>query len=174
MSTATATSTVTTRCLTTAPAAVLSSRSAESAPARAHGIHWARYAVRGLATVVAAVLANSLFYYVGGAVVGYDPEFVVLSNVSGAAIFTVAPAMVAVLLYAGLLRFTRHPAGIFTAISAIVFVVTLIPDFTYIPSVPGSSNAQTAVLILMHVIAAAVIVRGLTTTPRRTQSSSPC
>jgi hypothetical protein len=52
-------------------------------------------------------------------------------------------------------------------ISAIVFVVTVIPDLTYIPTVPGSSNVQTAVLILMHVIAAAVIVRMLTTTPRR-------
>ena len=40
----------------------------------------------------------------------YDPEFIVLANVSGAAIFTVVPAIVAVLLYAGLLRFTRHAA----------------------------------------------------------------
>jgi tryptophan-rich sensory protein len=126
-----------------------------------------RYAVRGLATVVAAVLANSLFYYLGSALGVYDPEFVVLASVMGAVIFTVVPAIVAVLLYAGLLRFTRHPARIFTVISAIVFVVTLIPDFTYIPTVPGSSNAQTAVLILMHVIAAAVIVRMLTATSRR-------
>ena len=52
-------------------------------------------------------------------------------------------------------------------ISAITFVVTLIPDFTYIPTVPGPSNPQTAVLVVMHVIAAAVIVRMLTGTPRR-------
>ena len=44
---------------------------------------------------------------------------------------------------------------------------TLIPDFTYIPTVPGASNAQTAVLVLMHVVAAAVIVRLLTSTPGR-------
>jgi hypothetical protein len=41
-------------------------------------------------------------------------------------------------------------------------VVTLLPDFIYIPGVEGASNAQTAVLVLMHVIAAAVIVRMLT------------
>jgi hypothetical protein len=64
-------------------------------------------------------------------------------------------------------RFTRHPAAIFSVISAIVFVVTLIPDFTYIPTVPGSSNGQTAILVLMHVIAAGVIVRLLTSTPAR-------
>jgi hypothetical protein len=40
----------------------------------------------------------------------------------------VVPAIVGVLLYGGLVRFTRHPAAIFSVISAIVFVVTLIPD----------------------------------------------
>jgi hypothetical protein len=142
-------------------------RTAESVPAQARRFSWGRYALRGLGTVVAAVLANTLFYYLGGALVAYDPDFIVLSNPSGAAIFTVVPAIVAVLLYAGLVRLTTHPAGIFTVISAITFVVTLIPDFTYIPTVPGASNAQTAVLVLMHVIAAAVIVRLLTSTPAR-------
>ena len=50
-----------------------------------------------------------------------------------------------------------------TVISAITFVVTLIPDFTYIPTVDGVSNAEIAVLVVMHAIAAAVITRGLTT-----------
>jgi hypothetical protein len=117
--------------------------------------------------VVAAVLANTLFYYLGGAVVAYDPDFVVLANPGGAIFFTVVPAIVAVLLYAGLMRFSSRAASVFTVISAIVFVVTLMPDFTYIPTVPGASNEQTAILVLMHVIAAAVIVRLLTSTPGR-------
>jgi Family of unknown function (DUF6069) len=124
---------------------------------------WARFALLGLGTVVAAVAANTLVYFVGSAVVDYDPEFLPLANVSGAVIFTVVPAIVAPLLYAGLLRFTRDPARIFTIISAIVFVVTAIPDFTYIPTVPGSTTAQTAVLVMMHVVAASVIVWMLTT-----------
>jgi hypothetical protein len=128
---------------------------------------WGRYALLSLGTVVAAVLANTVFYYLAAALVAYDPEFIVLSNPSGAIIFTLVPAVVAVLLYAGLLRFTRHPVAIFNVISAVVFVVTLIPDFTYIPTVPGASNGQTAVLVLMHVIAAAVIVRLLTSQSRR-------
>jgi tryptophan-rich sensory protein len=136
-------------------------------PAQARGFSWGRYALRGLGTVIAAVLANTLFYYLGGALVAYDPDFVVLSNPGGAIIFTVVPAIVAVLLYAGLVRFTSHAASIFSVISAITFVVTLIPDFTYIPTVPGASNPQTAILVLMHVIAAAVIVRLLTSTPAR-------
>ena len=147
--------------------ATAATRKATSVPAQAHGFSWSRYALRGLGTVIAAVLANTLFYYLGGALVAYDPDFIILSNPSGAAIFTVVPALGAVLLYAGLARFTRHPAAIFSVISAIVFVVTLIPDFTYIPTVPGASNGQTAILVLMHVIAASVIVRLLTSTPAR-------
>jgi Family of unknown function (DUF6069) len=57
---------------------------------------------------------------------------------------------------AGLLQFVRrHAATVFTVIAAITFVVRLIPDFTYIPTVDGVSNAETAVLVVMHAIAAA-------------------
>jgi hypothetical protein len=135
----------------------------------AHPFSWARFALLGLGTVVAAVAANTLCYFVGSAVVDYDPEFLPLANVSGAIIFTVVPAMVAVLLYAAMLRFTRNPARIFTIISAILFVVTLIPDVTYIPTVPGSTTTQTAILMMMHVVAAGVIVR-LLTTARKTSA----
>ena len=134
---------------------------------QARGFSWGRYALRGLGTVVAAVLANTLFYFVGGAVVAYDPDFAILSSPAGAIVFTLVPAIVAVLVYAALARFTSRAAAIFTVISAIIFAVTLIPDFTYIPTVPGASNGQTAILVLMHVIAASVIVRLLTSTPAR-------
>lgn len=125
------------------------------------------FALVGLGTVVAAVIANTLFYYLAGNVVAYDPEFLPLADVWGTITMTLAPAIVAVLLYAALRRFTRQPARNFTVISAIVFVVTLIPDLTYIPTVPGSTNSQIAVLLMMHVVAAAVIVCLLT------QSSAP-
>ena len=148
-------------------ASSLFTRTANPLSTQARAFSWGRYALRGVGTVVAAVLANTLFYYLGGALVPYAPDFIILSNPSGPAIFTLVPAIVAVLLYAGLVRFTRHPVGIFTVISAIVFVVTLIPDFTYIPTVPGASSGQTAILVLMHVIAAGVIVRLLTSTPAR-------
>src|SRR5437867_2666576 len=72
-------------------------------------------------------------------------------------------SMVAVLLYAGLVRFTRNAARIFSIVSAIVLVASFVPDFTYVPTVPGSSDAQIAILLAMHVVAAAVIVRMLTT-----------
>ena len=121
--------------------------------------------------MLAAVAANALLYFLAGTVVAYDAEFLPLTNVSGAIIRTLAPAIVAVLLYAALLGFTRHPARIFTIISALVFIISLIPVFTYIPTVPGVTNAQIAILVLMHVVAASVIV-ALLTSIRRTPSES--
>ncbi len=55
-------------------------------------------------------------------------------------------------------RFTRHPARIFTIVSAVALVVSFVPVVTYIPTVPGATDAQTAVLAMMHVVAAAMIV----------------
>jgi len=116
--------------------------------------------------VVAATLANVLVYFVGGTFIAYDPQFLPLTDVSGAIAFTLPAAIVAVLLYAALLRFASNPARTFAIISAVIFVVATIPDFTYIPTVAGATGGQTAVLVAMHVAAAGVIVGMLTTLAR--------
>jgi hypothetical protein len=142
--------------------------SSSAVPEDTRAIDWGRFALVGLGTVVAAVAANVLVYLIGGALVGYDPGFVVLATVWGTVLFTAVPAIVAVLLYAILLRFSSDPARVFTIIAAVVLLLSLIPDITYIPTVPGSSPTQTAVLMVMHVVAAIVIVSMLTklTRPR--------
>jgi hypothetical protein len=128
---------------------------------------WGHYARTGLLTIGASVLANAVFFYVAQAAVQYDPTFLPLGNVFAPVIFTVFPAAVAALLYAGLLQFVRkHAAMVFTVVSAITFVVTLIPDFTYIPTIDGVSTGEIAVLVAMHAIAAAIITRGLTSVRR--------
>lgn len=131
-------------------------------PVSGHG----RFALIGVATVIAAVLANLLVYIAAGTAVDYNPDFPPLANASGTVFFTLVSAVGAVLVYAGLTRFTANPVRTFTVVSAVVFVVTLIPDLTYIPTVEGSSTSQTAVLILMHVVAAIVIVWSLTSLAR--------
>ncbi len=140
--------------------------SSSSAPVASPAVSRGRFALVGLGTVVAAVIANLLVYALGSAAVGYHPQFVVLANASGTILFTVVPAIVAVLLYAVLVRFSGNPARIFTNIAVVVLIVSLIPDLTYIPSVPGATSGQTAILMLMHVVAAAVIVGMLTTLTR--------
>jgi hypothetical protein len=145
-----------------------SSSASSPEPVAPRAFSWGRFALVGLGTVVAAVLANLIVYLIGSVVVGYDPQFVVLANASGTILFTVVPAVVAVLLYAALIRFTSNPARIFTNIAVVVLIISLIPDLTYIPTVPGASTGQTAILMLMHVVAAGVIVSMLTrlTRPR--------
>jgi hypothetical protein len=143
-----------------------SHRASSSASRQTRTASRGRFARLGLATVVAATAANTLVYFIGGALVPYDPRFLPLAGVSGAISFTLPAAIVAVLLYATLLRCARTPDRTFTIIAAIVFAVTLIPDFSYIPTVPGATGGQTAILVLMHIAAASVIVRMLTTLTR--------
>jgi hypothetical protein len=121
-----------------------------------------RFALIGLATVAAATAVNTLFYYIGGLLVTYNPEFLVLANPSGVIIFTVVAAIVAVLVYGGLLRFSANPVRVYNIVAAVVLVVSIVPDITYIPGVEGASNGQAAILALTHVVAAAVIVPMLT------------
>lgn len=150
--------------ITASPSHAVSSSASQQSRATSRG----RFARVGLATVAASVAANTLVYFIGGALVPYDPRFLPLAGVSGEIVFTLPAALVAVLLYAALLRFARRPVRTFTLIAAIVFVVTLIPDFTYIPTVPGVTVGQTAILVAMHIVAAGVIVRMLTALARST------
>jgi hypothetical protein len=129
-------------------------------------VDWTTFAWLSLAAVLASSIANALVYFAGNAVLGYDPAFVELGSALGIAICTAAPAVIASLLYATLVAKTERPARNFTIVSAAVFVLSLIPDVTMLPGEPGSSNAQIAVLMLMHAVAAAIIVRVLTTFPR--------
>ncbi len=134
------------------------------------GVSKGRFAKIALATTILATLANVAVYFLADLFVNYHPDFVILQNVSPAVIFTVIPGVVGSLLYAGLLRFTAHPVRIFKVVAAIVFVVTTVPDFTYIPGVEGASTAQAAVLVLMHVVAAGIITGMLTKLARPGQS----
>src|SRR5919107_479527 len=140
----------------------LSSSASSTAPAPPRAVSRGRFVLVGLGTVFAAVLANLLVYFIGSGVVGYDPGFIILANASGTILFTVVPAIVAVLLYAALMRFTHNPARIFTNIAVVVLILSLIPDLIYIPSLPGATTGQTAILMVMHVVAALVIVTMLT------------
>jgi hypothetical protein len=134
---------------------VAASSSASNTP---RAVNWSRLAPVGLLTSIAAAAANVAVYYVGDALIGYNPAFVELGSALGIAICTVIPAVIAVLLYAALLHSASNPARTFTIVSAVVFIITLVPDLTFIPGEPGSSNAQTTVLIVMHAVAAALIV----------------
>lgn len=121
-----------------------------------------QFALVGIATILTAIIANSLVYFVGRIVVSYDPDFVIFQNVLPTIIFTVVPAIIAVLLYGLLRRFTAQPERTFTIVAAVVLVLSIIPDLTYMPTVEGASAGQTAILIVMHIVAAVTITGMLT------------
>lgn len=134
-------------------------------------VQWGRVALAGLAAILAALVVNVLIYFIGQAFVAYNPEFLPLANVGAPVTFTVFFTAAAALVYALVLRFARNPVRTYTIIAVVALVVTLIPDFAYTPTVPGSSAGQTAILVLMHLIPAPIIIYLLTTLahPRRVQ-----
>src|ERR1700712_4649915 len=94
------------------------SPAAASSASASRSIEWRRFAVLALATLVAASIANVLVYFAADAIIGFDSQFVELSSAFGIVIFTAAPALIAALLYAMLLRKAANPARTFTIISA--------------------------------------------------------
>lgn len=135
---------------------------ASSAVVSGRAFSWGRLALVGAATSLVAAIANVGVYFAGDAIVGYDSAFVELGSAFGIAVCTAIPAIIAVLLYATLPRFSSNPVRLFTIISSVLLVATLVPDLTFIPGEPGASAAQTGILMLMHLVAAGVIVGMLT------------
>ena len=133
-----------------------------SAPRRARPNAWVRFGLVGFGTVVAAVVANVLVYGAGRRLTGDDRAFGPLADVSRTVLFTLVPAVAAVLLYAVLLRLTGDPSRTFIPIAVAAFVLTLGVDLVYLLSVHGATVEQTAILVLMHLVAAGVIVGVLT------------
>ena len=129
-----------------------------SVSAESRSVNWKRVAGVGTAAAVAAGLATILTYYDGDAFVRYDSEFVPLQGAVGDGIFAAVLAIPAVLIYALLLRKAANPARTFTIVSAVALALSFIPDLTMLGSEPGVSNAQIAVLCLMHVASALAVV----------------
>lgn len=125
-----------------------------------------RVALVGSVAVMAAVVANVVVYFTGGVLVTYHSEFLALANVAPTVFFTLVSGISAALVYALVLRLSRRPTRTFIIVAVVVFVLTLIPDLVAVPTMPGATSGQTAVLLTMHIVAALVLVGVLTTRTR--------
>jgi hypothetical protein len=113
-------------------------------------------AVRGVVALVVAVAANVALVLLANAA-GIDPEFRALT-VPPVAFLTVVGVVGATLVYGLLARRVADPDRTFHRVAVAVLAVSLVPDLA-LPFVdPAASVAGAAVLILMHVVAAAVCV----------------
>lgn len=77
-------------------------------------------------------------------------------------VFTSLGVVGATVVYGLLARFRTDPDRLFTIVAAVVLVLSLIPDATYAPTLPGATTLGVVLLAIMHVTAALVAVVVLT------------
>lgn len=120
---------------------------------------------RGGLAVALSIVANAAVLWIALAAdiaPGFSPLSwppVLLLTIVGAAGGTVVYWLVA--------RRSERPARQFTVIAAIVLVLSFIPDVVLLPGTPDATTAGIVVLMLMHVIVAAICVGALTGVRRR-------
>lgn len=115
---------------------------------------------RGGVAVVLAVLGNVAFVSVAN-LLGVAPGFEAYAPFI-AARGTAVGSIGAVLVYGVLMRLRENPNRLFTIISAIVYVIGLVPVVFRAPNMPGATTAGVALLPVMHAIAAVACVVFLT------------
>lgn len=118
--------------------------------------------------IVAAILAAAAVLAVQAIALSVWPEaalFKPLESYPRSAVFTIIPAFVATALFAWLAGRRRDPVRTFLGISAIVFLLSLIPD--YILPVPNKSWLASTIAAFLHMVAALVIVSVLVIGYRR-------
>jgi len=121
--------------------------------------------VRGATALVVAVAVNWALVLVAD-LAGVAPDLVHL-DYPRVGLFTTAGVVGATATYGVLTRVASDPDRVFTVLAAVLLVVSLIPDFTVIPSVPGGTLLGGAVLAVMHVTTAVACVVVLTDVRRR-------
>ena len=120
----------------------------------------------GFKALVWADLANAAVWWMGVSVLSVPPEFPPLAGVGPTIFFTSMGAAGAVGVYAVLRRISDRPAILFRRIAGIVLLLSFIPDLLLLTgggreAVPGVTVPGVILLMIMHVVAAGVIVQVL-------------
>ncbi len=121
----------------------------------------------GPLAAVAAAVANAVVYFVASAlgampqdVIVEDSGPVTLEPVIFASVIGAVGAVVVFAIVALLVR--QRPIRVFNVVATVALVLSFYTPFT----IPGAPAAMVATLLLMHVVAAVVIVGVLTTLAR--------
>lgn len=127
-------------------------------------VAWSRLVPVGLLTALVAAVANGVVYLVAAEAAGAMPQEIVVNGQGPITLPMVATtsmlgAIAATIVYALVGWFARRPVRVFRIVAAVVLVLSFVPPFT----IPGAPPAMVGTLLLMHVVAAAVIVGLLTT-----------
>jgi hypothetical protein len=122
---------------------------------------------RGVLAVVGAILAVLAVRWVAVSVIAVPPEFQPLALPSAAIFFTVVVGPAAVIVFAVVRRIAGQPVRTFRWIAAAVLLLSFAPDAWLLSDAaaeafPGATPAAVVALMVLHVVAAAVIVPTLT------------
>jgi hypothetical protein len=127
-----------------------------------------QWALLGLVTAVASVIAVLLVQAVAIAIWPDIALFKPLDSYARAALFTLIPALGATALFAWLTSRKPHPERTFIKIAAVVLTLSIIPD--YLLPVEHKTLLASSVTAFLHVVAAVVTVSVLVTGYRRQAS----
>jgi hypothetical protein len=120
----------------------------------------------GLIGVVLSIIVNLIVLFVLKPFVA-GPTPLMALNVMPVAMLTFIGTVGAVLVYALMRALMKNPNRTFIAISVIVFLLSLIPDYMLLGSTnhfgAGATVASVATLMLMHAVAGIIIVWSLLT-----------
>lgn len=129
----------------------MSSTQTSQITSKQRGMPWYLWRV-GLLTVIATVIANTLITLVTKALFPVAPTFTPL-QLGADIVFTVIGVVGAVIVFALLMRWAKHPVRLFQRIALSVLLVSLIPDLLllFVGLFPGTTLPEVVALVLMHV-----------------------
>ena len=121
----------------------------------------------GARALSGALIATLSILLLAGAVLDIPPEFLPLAGPGPTIFFTSMGTLAAVGVFGLVRRLASRPARAFRMIAGVVLVLSFVPDLWLLSDTgrevfPGATPAGVAVLMLMHVAAAAMIVWALT------------
>jgi hypothetical protein len=124
----------------------------------------------GPLAIILAVLANVLVATVAPATLPIEPGFLPLTG-PGVVAFTVIGVGAAIAVFALVARISGRPIRTFRIIALVALVLSLLPDLLLLTAgenapFTGITPLSVGVLMLMHVVAAAISVGLLTTLTR--------
>lgn len=116
----------------------------------------------GALAAVLAALANTIVRVLAVTLQPVDPGFTALGW-APPALFTLAGAIGAMVVFWIISRRARHPASVFTRVAVAVLLPSLIPDLLLLQHIgplqfPGATAWTVGALMVMHVVAFAIIM----------------
>lgn len=122
---------------------------------------------RGVNATVFAAVGNLVVWWLGVSLLPIPADFPPLAGAGPTIFFTTVGALGAAAVFAIVRRVGNRPGFLFRRIAAVVLLFSFIPDLWLLTAsgrdaVPGANAPAVILLMILHVVAAGVIVWALT------------